>query len=218
MEEEIKTEEIEVVEAEVILDEDMEDDNIEEDITSNDEGTFDEVYRDKRTGNIVTHPKLRNKNQDNNRREVCWSLYVKSVRDGNPSASAAAREAGFSPNTAVNITKMSWFKEKKDKLRRSKMMNNAEKNIARILNMGYIEMKKMEDGSEKEVVDRDVLRIVADMSKTIVTTLGKDLGYSNKTEVKVTSTPMPILELDAINPQELIGTNESVEENPASIE
>ena len=199
---------IEVLEAE-------KEEGVVADITGNDEGTFDEVYRDKRTGNIVMHPKLRNKNQDNNRREKCWNYYLKTVRDGNPSANAAAKEAGFSPNTAMNIGKMRWFKDKKDKLRRSKMMNNAEKNIARILNMGYTEMKQMEGGEEKEITNIDKLRIVADMSKTIVTTLGKDLGYSNKTEVKVTATPLPILELDAINPEVLLEPNQTVEELPS---
>ncbi len=192
-----------------------EEESVEESITGNDDGTLNEVYRNKRTGNIVIHPKLRNKNQDNNRREACWNYYLKTVRDGNPSARAAARKAGFSENTSLNIGNMRWFKNKKDKLRRSKMMNNAEKNIARILNMGYTEMKQAEDGTEKEIVDKDVLRIVADMSKTIVTTLGKDLGYSNKTEVKVLTTPMPILELDAINPETLIDKNETVEELPS---
>jgi hypothetical protein len=187
---------------------------IEEDLIANDDGTLSEsdVYRDKRTGNIVMNPKIRAKNQDNGRREKCWNLYLKSVRDGNPNARGAAREAGFSENTAINIGNMAWFKERKDKLRRSKMMNNAERNIARILNMGYTEIRKLEDGTDKEVVDKDVLRVVADMSKTIVTTLGKDLGYSTKTEVKVEQLPTPILQLDAIDviPPQIEESNEPV--------
>jgi len=211
MEEEIIPE---VVEVEVVTAEIIEEENLEEELSANDEGTLEEVYRDKRTGNIVMNPKIRSLNKDNNRRELCWNLYLKSVREGNPSAMAAAKAAGFSPNTAINISGMKWFKDKKDKLRRSKMMNNAEKNIARILNMGYTEIMKLEDGTLKEVVDKDVLRIVADMSKTIVTTLGKEL-YSNKTEVKVTAVPLPILnvlELENVSSELLTGTNESVDE------
>lgn len=198
----------EEIKEEVIINE------VDEQLKANDDGTLEEteVYRDKRTGNIVTPPSLRNKNQDNTRREKCWNIYLKTVRDGNPSARQAAREAGFSENTALNIGNMAWFKEKKDKLRRSKMMNNAERNIARILNMGYTEIKKLEDGSDKEVVDKDVLKIVADMSKTIVTTLGKDMGYSSKTEVKVTALPEPILQLDAIDITPLIEPNETAKE------
>lgn len=168
-------------------------------LKSNDEGYLEEVYRDKRTGNIVTDPRIRNKNQDNSRREKCWELYLKSVRDGNPNARQAARDAGFAENTAINIGNMAWFKERKDKLRRSKMMSNAERNIARIINLGLTKIKTNPDGTQEEVFDADKARIVADMSKMIVTTLGKDLGYSSKTEVKVTQLPTPILELDAID-------------------
>lgn len=169
----------------------------EVDLKSNEEGLLEEVYRDARTGNIVMNPHIRNKNQDNGRREKCWNLYLKSVREGNPNAREACRQSGFAENTCLNIGNLAWFKEKKDKLRRSKMMNNAERNIARIINMGYTELKTLEDGTSREVVDKDVLRVVADMSKMIVTTLGKDLGYNSKTTVEVTQLPTPILELDS---------------------
>lgn len=178
---------------------------VSEEIKTNEDGTLEEyqVYRDKRTGNIVTPPHLRNKNQSNERREKCWELYMKSVRDGNPSAMQAAKDAGFSDNTAMNIKKMRWFKDREDKLRRSKMMTNAEKNIARLLNLGLTRIKKLEDGSTEEVFDAEKARIVADMSKLIVTTLGKDEGWSTKSELKVTALPTPIMSLEAtdITPQ-----------------
>jgi len=179
--------------------------NYEESLTATDSGNLEEVYRDKRTGNIVTHPKLRSKGGlKDPRQDVCWNLYLKSWRDGVPNGYASAIAAGYSQNTAVNIGNLSWFKAKKDNLRRSKMMSNAERNISRILNLGLTKIKKLEDGSEEEVFDPDKARIVADMSKLIVTTIGKDLGYSSKTEVKVTALPTPILELDAIDVVPLI--------------
>jgi hypothetical protein len=173
---------------------------VSEELQTNDDGTLEEVevYRSK-AGNIVTPPKLRNQNQDNKRRDLCWEYYMKSVRDGNPNGRASALKAGFAPNTALNIGNLGWFKEKKDKLRRSKMMTNAEKNIARILNLGFTKIKKLDDGTEEEVLDLDRVKIIADMSKMIATTLGKDMGYSQKTEVKVTAMPTPIMELEAID-------------------
>ncbi len=103
-------------------------------------------------------------------------------------------------------------------------MGNAERNISRILNMGYTRMKLIEAGKDEdgkpimqqsEEIDKDVLKIVADMSKTIVTTLGKDLGYSTKTEVKVESLPTPIMELDTIS----VGVeNKLIEANDPVIE
>jgi hypothetical protein len=184
---------------------------VEEELKANDDGTFEEVqvYRSK-AGNIVTPPQLRNKNQSNARRELCWNLYLKTVRDGNPSARQAARDAGFAENTAINIGNIKWFKDKKDKLRRSKMMSNAERNIARLMNIGITKLRNLEDGSTEEVFDVEKARIVADMSKLIVTTLGKDLGYSSKTEVKVTALPVPILELDSQDITPLIESNEPV--------
>lgn len=200
----------------------MDNNNIEEleelevpDLETQDDGTQIEVYRDKRTGNIVTPPRLRSPNGSvkDPREQVCWDLYIKSWKAGMPNAAEAARIAGYAPNTCLNITGQRWFKKRKDKLRRSKMMENAERNIARILNMGYTEIKKLEDGTDKEVVDKDILKVVADMSKTIVTTLGKDLGYSAKAELRVSAAPTPILKLNTIDitPQ-LSETNEPVVE------
>lgn len=148
-----------------------------------DDGSQEEVYIS-RAGNIVTKPDQRSAgNMPDARQQVCWDLYVKSWRKGQPNAKQAALDAGYSFNTALNVGNLSWFKKKRDTLRRSKMMSNAERNLSRILNMDYSKMKIHEDGSEEEVVDKDLLRIVADISKTVVTTLGKDQGYSTKTEV-----------------------------------
>lgn len=157
-----------------------------------DDGTEEEVYISK-VGNIVTPPSERNKNQDFSRRQLCWDYYVKSWRSGNPNAKAAALKAGFSENTAINIGNQKWFKEKKDKLRRSTMMSNAERNYSRILNLPWTRMKLVEVGKDdggkpimekQEEVDIDTLRVVEAASKTVLTTLGKDEGYSTKTELK----------------------------------
>lgn len=148
-----------------------------------DDGSQEEVYIS-RAGNIVTHPKERGLSRfDGERRQLCWDLYVKSVRNGAPNARGAAIAAGFSENTAINIGNQRWFKEKKDKLRKSTMLSKAEKNLSKMLNLDYSKMKIHEDGTEEEIVDKDLLRVVYDVSKTVVTHLGKDEGWSTKTEV-----------------------------------
>lgn len=148
-----------------------------------DDGSQEEVYIS-RAGNIVTNPKERNLSRiDGERRQLCWDLYVKSLRTGYPSAQQAAREAGFSNNTAINIRNMRWFKDKLKTLGKSRMVSKAERNLSRILDMDYSKMKIHEDGSEEEIIDKDVLRVVADVSKTVVTHLGKDEGWSTKTEI-----------------------------------
>jgi len=150
-----------------------------------DDGTEEEVYISK-VGNVVTHPSERNKNQDFARRQLCWDYYVKSWRSGNPNAKQAALDAGFSLNTAINIGNQKWFKEKKDKLRRSTMMSKAERNLNRALDVQWSRMKIHEDGTEVEEMDKDVFRTVIDVSKFVAQTLAKDEGYSTKTEVKGT--------------------------------
>lgn len=148
----------------------------------------DDIMEANDEGLLVTktiNPKERSKTgaQRDPRSELAWEYYVKSWREGKPNARAAGIKAGYSPNTAINLGSFKWFKEKKDKLRRSNMMTKAERNLSRILNLDYSKIKVLADGTQEETIDRDVLRVVADISKTIVTTLGKDMGYSTKTEI-----------------------------------
>jgi hypothetical protein len=168
---------------------------LEEGFKTLDDGSLEEVYRDKRSGNIVTPPKLRNLNQDNARREKCWDLYLQTVRDGNPNAYQSAITAGFAKNTAINVKRLSWFVKKLDKLRDSKMMTNSERNLQRFVNMSITKLKKLEDGTTEEVFDIEKAKLVADISKFILTTIGRD-KYSTKTEFKVTALPTPIMEIE----------------------
>ena len=149
---------------------------VEEEMESNDEGLL--VPK-------IIDPKIRSKTgrQRDPRSELAWEFYVKSWREGKPNAKQAGLNAGYAYNTAVNLSNFKWFKDKKDKLRRSNMLTKAERNISRMLNLDYSRIKVLPDGTEEETIDRDVLRVVADVSKTIVTTLGKDMGYSTKTEI-----------------------------------
>lgn len=149
---------------------------VEEEMESNDEGLL--------VPNTID-PKIRSKTgrQRDPRSELAWEFYVKSWREGKPNAKQAGLNAGYAYNTAVNLSNFKWFKDKKDKLRRSNMLTKAERNLSRMLNLDYSKIKVLADGTEEETIDRDVLRVVADVSKTIVTTLGKDMGYSTKTEI-----------------------------------
>jgi len=120
---------------------------------------------------------------DYERQQKAWEFYVKSWKDGKPNVLQAGLAAGYSRATAAQLNNFKWFKDKKDKLRRSVMMTKAERNLSNILNLDYSQIKILPDGTEKKGINADVLRVVADISKTIVTTLGKDVGYSTKTEV-----------------------------------
>jgi len=163
----------------VLLPEDFENTKL----ITNDDGSQTEIYIS-RAGNIVTNPKDRAwKDRDDNKQQVCWGLYVQSLRDGRPSATQAAKDAGYLPNTAVNIRKAKWFKDKMKTLSRSKMVSNAERNLARGLNTQWSKMKLLENGEEEEVIDVNIFAKVMDVSKYITSTLAKDEGYSTKTEI-----------------------------------
>lgn len=150
-------------------------------LITQDDGTQVEVYIS-RAGNVVTPPALR-RNIDTNRQQLCWDLYVKSIRDGDPSAQEAAKKAGFAPNTVLNITNQKWFKDRKKRLGRSRMVQKAERNLSRGLNVQWSKMKLLEDGTEVEEIDKDIFRTVIDVSKYVTSTLAKDEGYSTKTEI-----------------------------------
>lgn len=106
------------------------------------------------------------------RQKLCWELYInpKSETFGNGKQSAI--KAGYEPDYADQITTSEWFK---DRIRRLNMLSKAEKVLEKTLDY------KTEDDEGK--VKTDLLRIQADVSKHITSTLGKNEGYSNRQEL-----------------------------------
>ncbi|KKQ94901.1 MAG: hypothetical protein UT21_C0011G0009 [Candidatus Woesebacteria bacterium GW2011_GWA1_39_11b] len=173
----------------------------------------DEDYIFNEVGELVPRPGLGTYKRNPNgagpygtdpRQDVCWDLYMKSIQRGHPSAHAAALEAGYAPNTSLQITSMKWFKERKEKLSRRRMFSKAERNLSRVLDMEYSTIKLMEDGAEVEEINIDKLKIVTDVSKLIVQTLGKDEGYSTKVvEDKNVNQEITIKSISYADPLEL---------------
>jgi hypothetical protein len=106
------------------------------------------------------------------RQKKCWELYInpKSKTFGN--AMQSALEAGYEPATANQITTFDWFIGKR---RRLNMLEKAEKVLEKAL-----DYKTEEDDGKIKV---DLLRVQTDVAKTVVTTLGKNEGYSTRNEV-----------------------------------
>ena len=147
-----------------------------------DDGSQEEVYIS-RAGNIVTDPKIRSKDIDISRQQKCWDLYVKSLAT-KPSATQAALDAGYCKNTAVNIRKMRWFKDKLRTLRQSKAMSYAERNVFKALKVEWSKMKVNEQGEMIEEIDKDLMKEVLANSWRLLETVGKDKGYNKKTEIE----------------------------------
>jgi hypothetical protein len=109
------------------------------------------------------------------REQIMWDFYVSKLTKGIDNAYESAIQAGYEENTAKNITLTGWYKERKAKLKRKEMLSKAERNLDKALDTSY----ENQDGEIKP----EVMRIVVDVSKTIAESLGKDEGYSKRTEL-----------------------------------
>lgn len=106
------------------------------------------------------------------RQKTCWDYYidVKSETYGN--AYRSALKAGYTDETSKQITVAEWFKMK---LRRINLLSKAEKVLNKTLDMDTMGDNGKEDAA--------LLRVQNDSAKFIAKTLGKDEGYSERTEV-----------------------------------
>lgn len=125
---------------------------------------------------METNPNGANQHTPDNREQKCWDFYIESIIAGTPNAYASAIKAGYSEDHSRNITMQGWFKERSEELERKEMLSKAEKKLKRTL-----EYEVEKDGGE---IKTDLLRIQADVSKYLTTTLGKDKGYSPKQEIE----------------------------------
>ena len=125
-----------------------------------------------------TNPNGANQSLPDPRQEVCWGYYLESLAAGLPSAKASALKAGYEESSASQITVTSWFLERLDGLRRKGMRSKAERNLDKMLDTKWT-AGEGEDGAPVP----EVMRIVADVSKTVATRLGKDDGWSDRTEL-----------------------------------
>lgn len=108
------------------------------------------------------------------REQQMWDIYIAKLATGIDNAKKAALEAGYSESHSENITLQGWFKERKDKLKRKGMFSKAERNLDKVLDF------ELEDDNGK--VNVPVASLVVGVSTTLVKTLGKEEGYSDRTE------------------------------------
>ena len=126
----------------------------------------------------MTNPNGANGTTSDPREQTCWDFYVESIVKGEVNAYESAIKAGYEESSAKNITLRGWFKERLEDLDRKQMLSDAEKVLRKTLR--YKTDETDENGNEKVKVD--LLRVQVDASKHLTSTLGKDKGYSSKTE------------------------------------
>lgn len=119
-----------------------------------------------------TNPNGANGTTSDPREQVMWDFYVQGIAEGRENAYEAAVKAGYEDDTARQITVRRWFLARKEKLRRKDMLSKAERNLDKMLDMDVTDEK----------VKPQLLSIKADVSKMVAKTLGKNDGYSERTE------------------------------------
>jgi hypothetical protein len=149
----------------------------EEEVIKDEEMSFDDK------GDLIPNFHA-NRYQEDPRQDLCWNYFMESVLAGKPSIHDASIKAGYTPSSARRTSQTQWFRNKKKKLQRAGMLKNAEKNLDDVMRLKYKGKKiNVKTGEEEDVIDIDTAKLVIDVSKTIVKSLGKDEGYSERSEV-----------------------------------
>lgn len=120
--------------------------------------------------------------KDTDLQQKCWDFYVESVIAGSPNIKQSAIRAGYTESTADRIATQKWFKDRKKKLDRMGMLSDAERNLKNILNLEYI-VTKTKNGEKYQEIDPELLRLVISVSDKVTKALGKDEGWSERSEV-----------------------------------
>lgn len=120
----------------------------------------------------VTNINGANQYQLDPRQKLCWELYINPRSETFGNGLQSAIKAGYEPDYANQITTVTWFK---DKVRRLNMLGKGEKVLDETLDY--------EVRNEEGRIDSAIARVKLDAAKVVVTTLGKDEGYSTRNEV-----------------------------------
>lgn len=94
-----------------------------------------------------------------------WAKYIDPSSPTYSNGYKTGIAAGYTKSYSRNLRNQGWFKAK---VRRTNLQGKAEQILDRILNM--------------ESDKADIMRVQSDVAKHITKTLGKDDGYSERTE------------------------------------
>jgi hypothetical protein len=121
-----------------------------------------------------SNPNNANQYQLDPRQKLCWDLYVnpKSKTFGN--ALQSALKAGYERTSAEHITLQDWFLEK---TRRLNMLSKAEKVLDEALELPR-------QVNKEGMIDSGLERVKTDVAKFLAERLGKNEGYTTKTETE----------------------------------
>jgi hypothetical protein len=155
------------------IEEDIKEENNlpEEELTFNDEGSLVPRFQ-------------ANRFQEDPRQDLFWNYYMEGILNKQPSIRKAGIKAGYSEASSGRISQTLWFKNKKKALKKGSMYRNAVQNLDDVMKIKYIGTKfNKETGEDEEEINIDRAKLVIDVSKAVVKSLGKDDGWSERSEV-----------------------------------
>jgi len=142
-----------------------------------------------------TNPNGANNTTSDPREQIMWDIYVTKLAGGIDNAYASAKEAGYEDSTSRQITVRCWFLERKEHLVRKEMLSTAEKVLKKAIEY---KTDKVDAETGEIKVNTSLLSIQVGVATTIATTLGKNKGYSTRTELtgaEGKDLPAPIISL-----------------------
>ena len=122
---------------------------------------------------MTTQPKPLYQRTTTIQQTLFWSNYITVNTDTFSNAYKSAIVAGYKEETAKNITRAKWFLEGNSKY--DQLLEKAEENLLEMLSLNeneeiYVKGK----GTGKFKINANLLRIKAEMSIFVLTTLGKE--------------------------------------------
>lgn len=135
-----------------------------------------------------TNPNGANQYTLDPRQRLCWDLYVNPKSETFANAYQSAMSAGYEEGYAAQITTAEWFLER---LRRLQMLSKAEKVLSDTLEIEHMVQAigafgPILDKKTKKPIfrpDSSLLKIKQDSAKFVAERLGKNEGYSTRTEI-----------------------------------
>ena len=128
--------------------------------------------------NATTNPYGSNQYMLDPRQKLCWDSYINPKSETFGNATQSAVKAGYEYDYADQITTVDWFK---GKLRKLNMLDKAEKVLDEMLDLEVISVKQ-EEGEQVVRVDPSLVKIKQDTAKFVAERLGKEEGFSARTE------------------------------------
>lgn len=129
--------------------------------------------------NKPTNPAGANQYQLDPRQKLCWDFYANPKSETFGNATQSAIKAGYEEEYAKTITVTEWFVAK---VRRLNMLDKAEKVLEEMLDLDTTNQKVI-DGEVYIQKDAALAKIKQDTAKFIAERVGKNDGYSSRTEI-----------------------------------